>query len=109
MLGPLRSSKTTLLTALGGHLGRKLDGSITYSNKPFSNSMKRNTSFVTQDDFLYPHLTVTETLIFMGRAKKTIEAKAVICKLELTKCKNNIIRDEYIRGVSGRERRMVSI
>ena len=64
MLGPSGSGKTTLLTALGGRLGGRLAGTITYNGKPFSNAMKRNTGFVTQDDVLYPHLTVTETLVF---------------------------------------------
>ncbi|XVF04153.1 hypothetical protein REPUB_Repub05bG0057600 [Reevesia pubescens] len=64
MVGPSGSGKTTILTALGGRLGGRLNGTITYNGKPFSNSMKRNTGFVTQDDVLYPHLTVTETLVF---------------------------------------------
>ncbi|KAL6202196.1 hypothetical protein ACLB2K_025905 [Fragaria x ananassa] len=118
MLGPSGSGKTTLLTALGGRLGGKLSGSITYNKKPFSNTMKRNTGFVTQDDFLYPHLTVAETLVFtallrlpntLTKAKKTHEAEAVITQLELTKCRNSIIGDELLRGVSGGERRRVSI
>ncbi|CAI9283619.1 unnamed protein product [Lactuca saligna] len=62
MLGPSGCGKTTLLTALGGRLGGKLDGTITYNGKPFSSIMKRYTGFVTQDDILYPHLTVTEPL-----------------------------------------------
>ncbi|KAK9950594.1 hypothetical protein M0R45_006078 [Rubus argutus] len=118
MLGPSGSGKTTLLTALGGRLSGKLGGNITYNNKPFSNSLKRNIVFVTQDDFLYPHLTVTKTLVFtallrlpstLTRAEKTTEAEAVIRKLELTNCKNIIIGDEFIRGISGGERRRVSI
>lgn len=118
MLGPSGSGKTTLLTALGGRLGGKLGGSITYNNKTFSNSMKRNIGFVTQDDFLYPHLTVTETLVFtallrlpntLTNAEKTEQAKAVITQLELTKCKNSIVGGELLRGVSGGERRRVSI
>lgn len=117
-LGPSGSGKTTLLTALGGRLGGKLNGSITYNNKTFSNSMKRNIGFVTQDDFLYPHLTVTETLVFtallrlantLTRAEKIVQAEAVITQLELTKCKNSIVGGELLRGVSGGERRRVSI
>ncbi|KAM1256612.1 hypothetical protein ACFX1Q_030708 [Malus domestica] len=118
MLGPSGSGKTTLLTALGGRLGGQLGGSITYNNKPFTNTMKRNTGFVTQDDFLYPHLTVTETLVFtallrlpntLSKRDKVMQAYAVITQLELTKCKNSAVGDQFMRGISGGERRRVSI
>ncbi|XVF78170.1 hypothetical protein PTKIN_Ptkin14bG0108100 [Pterospermum kingtungense] len=118
MLGPSGSGKTTLLTALGGRLGGRLNGSITYNGKPFSNSMKRNTGFVTQDDVLYPHLTVTETLVYtallrlpnsFSKQEKIMHAEAVITQLGLVKCKNSIIGDASLRGVSGGERKRVSI
>lgn len=118
MLGPSGSGKTTLLTALGGRLGGRLNGSITYNGKPFSNVIKRNTGFVTQDDVLYPHLTVTETLVFTAllrlhngvtKEEKVVHAKAVIDQLGLTKCKDSIVGSTYLRGVSGGERKRVSI
>ncbi|GKV42495.1 hypothetical protein SLEP1_g49891 [Rubroshorea leprosula] len=125
MLGPSGSGKTTLLTALGGRLGSSLNGSygrltgsITYNGKRFSNPMKRNTGFVTQDDVLYPHLTVEETLAFtallrlpntLKKEEKVLHAKAVITKLGLTKCKNSIIGGPFLRGISGGERKRVSI
>ncbi|KAK9152653.1 hypothetical protein Sjap_000133 [Stephania japonica] len=118
MLGPSGSGKTTLLTALGGRLGRRLDGNITYNDKPFSNVMKRNTGFVTQDDVLYPHLTVTETLVYTAllrlpntftKQEKITHAETVIAQLGLTKCKSSIIGDELLRGISGGERKRVSI
>ncbi|XP_039072226.1 ABC transporter G family member 9-like [Hibiscus syriacus] len=118
MLGPSGSGKTTLLTALGGRLGGHLKGSITYNGKPFSNSMKRKTGFVTQDDVLYPHLTVIETLVFTAllrlpnsftKQDKIMHAEAVIDQLGLVKCKNCIVGNAFLRGVSGGERKRVSI
>ncbi|KAJ6752104.1 hypothetical protein OIU85_002521 [Salix viminalis] len=118
MLGPSGSSKTTLLTALGGKLGGPLDGNITYNGKTFSNSMKRNMGFVTQDDVLYPHLTVAETLVFTAllrlentftEEQKIMHAEYVITQLGLTKCKNSIIGGPFLRGLSGGERKRVSI
>ncbi|XP_077243229.1 ABC-2 type transporter family protein [Tasmannia lanceolata] len=118
MLGPSGSGKTTLLTALGGRLGGNLSGTVTYNGKPFSNAMKRNTGFVTQDDVLYPHLTVTETLVFTARLRlpnsltkqdKATHAMSVITRLGLTRCKDNIIGSPLLRGVSGGERKRVSI
>ncbi|CAH1429045.1 unnamed protein product [Lactuca virosa] len=118
MLGPSGSGKTTLLTALGGRLGGKLGGTVTYNGKSFSSIMKRNTGFVTQDDVLYPHLTVTETLVFtallrlprsLTSQEKVMHAESVINQLGLTRCKTSIIGGPLLRGVSGGERKRVSI
>ncbi|KAK7244349.1 hypothetical protein RIF29_39169 [Crotalaria pallida] len=118
MLGPSGSGKTTLLTALGGRLGGRLFGTITYNGQPFSNAIKRNTGFVTQDDVLYAHLTVAETLVFTAllrlpnsvtKEEKVEHAEAVIHQLGLTKCKDSIVGGPSIRGVSGGERKRVSI
>ncbi|CAL0310649.1 unnamed protein product [Lupinus luteus] len=118
MLGPSGSGKTTLITALAGRLGGRLCGTITYNQKPFSNAIKRNTGFVTQDDILYPHLTVTETLVYtallrlpntVSKEDKVLHAKSVIDQLGLTQCKDNMVGSPYVRGVSGGERKRVSI
>lgn len=123
MMGPSGSGKTTLLTALGGRLGGgRLGGTITYihnNNKVLSKKlMKRNIGFVTQDDILLPHLTVTETLVFtallrlpnaLTKQQKAAEAEAVISQLGLSKCKNSIVGSQTLRGVSGGERKRVSI
>ncbi|KAL6999471.1 ABC transporter G member 9 [Sarracenia purpurea var. burkii] len=119
MLGPSGSGKTTLLTALGGRHGSgRLSGTIQYNGHPFSNIIKRDTGFVTQDDVLYPHLTVTETLVFtallrlpnsLTKIQKIAHAGVVVTQLGLTKCKNSIIGGSFLRGVSGGERKRVSI
>ncbi|XP_074311063.1 ABC transporter G family member 9-like [Silene latifolia] len=118
MLGPSGSGKTTLLTALGGRLGGNLKGSISYNGKPFSKQTKRNTGFVTQDDVLYAHLTVTETLVYtallrlpntMTKDEKIRQAEGVIVQLGLTRCKSSIVGGHHLRGVSGGERKRVSI
>ncbi|KAJ8497342.1 hypothetical protein OPV22_007894 [Ensete ventricosum] len=119
MLGPSGSGKTTLLTALGGRLGGKLSGKITYNGHPFSGAIKRRTGFVAQDDVLYPHLTVTETLTFtallrlpgtLTRAEKAHQAQQVISELGLTRVAHSMIGGARgVRGVSGGERKRVSI
>ncbi|KAJ0263197.1 ABC transporter G family member 9 [Hirschfeldia incana] len=121
MLGPSGSGKTSLLTALGGRVSEgkgKLTGNISYNNKPFSKGVKRATGFVTQDDALYPHLTVTETLVFTAllrlpnsfkKEDKIKQAEAVVTELGLDRCKNTIIGGLFLRGVSGGERKRVSI
>lgn len=65
MLGPSGSGKTTLLKLLGGRLTGKLKkGTILYNDRPYSKAVKRRTGFVTQDDVLFPHLTVKDTLVY---------------------------------------------
>ncbi|KAL8208343.1 hypothetical protein R6Q57_007755 [Mikania cordata] len=118
MLGPSGSGKTTLLTALGGRLTGNLSGKITYNNRPFTSSVKRQTGFVTQEDVLYPHLTVTETLLFtamlrlpesLSQNEKVEHVERVIAELGLTRCKNSMIGGPLFRGISGGEKKRVSI
>ncbi|KAJ1406351.1 P-loop containing nucleoside triphosphate hydrolase [Sesbania bispinosa] len=74
MLGPSGSGKTTLLTALAGRLAGKVSGSITYNGNSDPACMKRKIGFVSQDDVVYPHLTVLETLTYAAllRLPKTL-------------------------------------
>uniref|UniRef100_A0A5B7B0A4 Putative ABC transporter G family member 14 n=1 Tax=Davidia involucrata TaxID=16924 RepID=A0A5B7B0A4_DAVIN len=118
MLGPSGSGKTTLLTALGGRLTGKLSGKTTYNGQPFSGSIKRRTGFVAQYDVLYPHLTVTETLLFtallrlpksLTQDEKFQHVERVITELGLTRCRNSMIGGPLFRGISGGEKKRVSI
>lgn len=118
MLGPSGSGKTTLLTALGGRLTGKLSGKITYNSQPFSGSIRRRTGFVSQHDFLYPHLTVYETLLFtallrlpnsIANDEKVQHVERVITELGLSRCHNSMIGGPLFRGISGGEKKRVSI
>lgn len=118
MLGPSGSGKTTLLSALGGRLNGKLSGKITYNGQPFSGSIKRQTGFVAQDDILYPHLTVLETLFFtallrlpsnLTRNDKLQHVEQIITELGLIRCRNSMIGGPLVRGISGGEKKRVSI
>lgn len=118
MLGPSGSGKTTLLTALAGRLRGKISGTISYNGQPFASCMKRKTGFVSQDDVLYPHLTVLETLKFaallrlpknLTKEEKIEQAEMIVVELGLTRCRNTIIGGPLLRGVSGGERKRVSI
>ena len=118
MLGPSGSGKTTLLTALAGRLPGKVSGTITYNGKAFSSSMKRKTGFVTQDDVLYPHLTVLETLTYaallrlpkeLSKQEKIEQTEMLIRELGLARCRNGVVGGTLLRGISGGERKRVSI
>ncbi|CAH9137191.1 unnamed protein product, partial [Cuscuta epithymum] len=118
MLGPSGSGKTTLLTAVGGRLHGKLSGKITYNGQPYSGSIKRQTGFVAQDDVLHPHLTVQETLMFtallrlpqsLSREEVSDHVESVITELGLSKCRCSMIGGALFRGISGGEKKRVSI
>uniref|UniRef100_A0A1D1YQK7 ABC transporter G family member 14 n=1 Tax=Anthurium amnicola TaxID=1678845 RepID=A0A1D1YQK7_9ARAE len=118
ILGPSGSGKSTLLNVLGGRLQGKHGGSVLANGGRLTRGVARRTGFVTQDDVLYPHLTVRETLVFcallrlpgtLSREEKVRAAEGVITELGLAKCENTIIGNSFVRGVSGGERKRVSI
>ncbi|XP_073055495.1 ABC transporter G family member 14-like [Primulina eburnea] len=118
MLGPSGSGKTTLLTALGGRLSGRLSGKITYNGQLFSGSIKRRIGFVAQNDILYPHLTVFETLLYtallrlpnsLTKEKVVQHVEHVITELGLVRCQNCMIGGPLFRGISGGEKKRVSI
>ncbi|KAL3503862.1 hypothetical protein ACH5RR_033703 [Cinchona calisaya] len=120
ILGPSGSGKSTLLNALAGRLQHNhgLVGTVLANNRKLSKTVLKRTGFVAQDDVLYPHLTVRETLVFcsllrlpnsLTKKEKISVADSVITELGLEKCGNTIIGNSFIRGVSGGERKRVSI
>nr|POF01500.1 abc transporter g family member 25 [Quercus suber] len=120
VLGPSGSGKSTFLNALSGrlHHGHGFTGTILANGAKLSKTVLRRTGFVTQDDVLYPHLTVRETLVFcsllrlpnsLTKEEKASMAESVISELGLVKCQNTIVGNSFIRGISGGERKRVSI
>lgn len=119
VLGPSGSGKSTLLNALSGRLqSQNLTGTILTNDGKFTRNIFRRTGFVPQEDVLYPHLTVKETLIFcsllklplsLNKGEKIMAAEWVISELGLSKCAKTIIGNNVLRGISGGERKRVSI
>eukprot|EP01104_Vermistella_antarctica_P008035 TRINITY_DN1999_c0_g1_i2.p1 TRINITY_DN1999_c0_g1~~TRINITY_DN1999_c0_g1_i2.p1 ORF type:complete len:700 (+),score=143.67 TRINITY_DN1999_c0_g1_i2:456-2555(+) len=120
IMGPSGSGKTTLLDILAGKISSLLyDGCVLIDGKPAVRETFRSKSgYVMQDDSLYSVLTVKETLMFsaqfrlpgkMTRSEKEQRVNEVIEELGLLKVKNAKIGDQEVRGISGGERRRVSI
>ncbi|XP_072977594.1 ABC transporter G family member 22-like [Typha angustifolia] len=119
LMGPSGSGKTTLLSILGGRIsGNTVEGSVTYNDEPYNKSLKRRIGFVTQDDVLFAHLTVRETLTYaallrlpktMTKKQKEEKAMDVIYELGLERCQDTMIGGSFVRGVSGGERKRVCI
>ncbi|KAL6853624.1 hypothetical protein ACP4OV_019653 [Aristida adscensionis] len=120
VMGASGSGKSTLIDALANRISRDaLKGAVTLNGEPLTgNILKSISAYVMQDDLLFPMLTVAETLSFaaefrlprtLSAAKKRARVQALIEQLGLRAAANTIIGDEGHRGVSGGERRRVSI
>ncbi|CAD6336343.1 unnamed protein product [Miscanthus lutarioriparius] len=109
LMGPSGSGKTTLLKILGGRLGGGIKGQITYNNTPYSACLKRRIGFVTQDDVLFPQLTVEETLVFAAflRLPACMSKQQKRDRVPAHQDRRSV--REGLRGVSGGERKRTSI
>ncbi|EFH57763.1 abc transporter family protein [Arabidopsis lyrata subsp. lyrata] len=96
-----------------------LRGSITLNGEVLESRLQKVISaYVMQDDLLFSMLTVEETLMFsaefrlprsLSKKKKKARVQALIDQLGLRSAAKTVIGDEGHRGVSGGERRRVSI
>ncbi|KAK1603753.1 hypothetical protein QYE76_027426 [Lolium multiflorum] len=120
VLGASGAGKSTLIDALADRIQRdSLRGAVTLNGDALDSRMLRVISaYVMQDDLLYPMLTVAETLMYsaefrlprsLSASRKRSRVEALIDQLDLRAAANTIIGDEGHRGVSGGERRRVSI
>lgn len=120
VLGASGSGKSTLIDALANRIAKgSLKGTVTLNGEVLESRMlKVISAYVMQDDLLFPMLTVEETLMFaaefrlpraLSKSKKRMRVQALIDQLGLRNAAKTIIGDEGHRGVSGGERRRVSI
>ncbi|KAJ1725983.1 hypothetical protein LPJ61_005503 [Coemansia biformis] len=121
IMGSSGAGKTTLMNVLSGRVqGGKLHGEINFMGaKRDPHSFKRMLAFVEQDDLMYPTLTVEETLRTSAqlrlpdtkytRAEKEARVESVLRQLRLSRVKDSMIGGNGMRGVSGGERKRVSI
>ena len=120
ILGSSGAGKTTLLN----HLSRKIESqSLKSSGTMLLNSQEISksdftsiTSYVMQDDVLEPEMTPKEILLFTARLKlnaprevQEMKVQEMLKLLKIEKCQNTKIGDNLHRGVSGGERKRVSI
>ncbi|XP_040995895.1 ABC transporter G family member 22-like isoform X1 [Juglans microcarpa x Juglans regia] len=117
LMGPSGGGKTSLLSLLSGRV-KFSSGTITYNDQPYTKSLKTRIGFVLQDDVVFPHLTVKETLTYaallrlsstLTREQKKERAMNVISELGLERCQDTLIGGKFVRGISGGERKRVCI
>jgi len=117
IMGPSGSGKTSLLNILAGRANAaSSDGYVTLNGDVINKTLRRRISYVTQEDIFFPNLTVEQTLKFAAelRLKESFDVKMqivddIINALDLRKCATTIIGGNLIRGISGGEKKRVSI
>nr|CAD1820845.1 unnamed protein product [Ananas comosus var. bracteatus] len=119
VMGPSGAGKSTFLDGLAGRIASgSLRGKVSLDGTEMSPAVvKRTSAYIMQDDRLFPMLTVYETLMFaadfrlssISYADKKEKVEKLIEQLGLTSSRNTYIGDEGTRGLSGGERRRVSI
>ncbi|KAK9457864.1 P-loop containing nucleoside triphosphate hydrolase protein [Dipodascopsis uninucleata] len=126
ILGPSGSGKSSMLNFIAQRLHStlvskySLSGSILVGGHQASPNVLRSIcSYVTQDDEGYlPALTVRETLrfaaelrlpSFMTRREKHQRVEELIRMMGLHDCADTLIGSELVKGISGGEKRRVSI
>ena len=119
LMGTSGAGKSTLLDILAGRLlSENLTGKILANKRPINfSSFRKQSGYVMQSDALFPLLTVKETLYYAAHlriqgktyAEREAAAAGTMKLLRLDHVENTIIGDELNRGLSGGEKRRVSI
>ncbi|CAI4757933.1 BHH_G0048390.mRNA.1.CDS.1 [Saccharomyces cerevisiae] len=125
IMGPSGSGKSSLLNLISGRLKSSVfakfdtSGSIMFNDIQVSELMFKNVcSYVSQDDdHLLAALTVKETLKYaaalrlhhLTEAERMERTDNLIRSLGLKHCENNIIGNEFVKGISGGEKRRVTM
>ncbi|KAL0362440.1 UNVERIFIED_CONTAM: ABC transporter G family member 10 [Sesamum calycinum] len=116
--GPSGAGKTTLLEILAGTIATcGVPGRVLVNDMPMNAAhFRRVSGYVTQDEALFPHLTVEETLMYsarlrlqVGRDKARSRVHSLLTELGLEHIAGVRIGSESSRGISGGEKRRVSI
>ncbi|CAK7315981.1 Broad substrate specificity ATP-binding cassette transporter ABCG2 [Vulpes lagopus] len=119
ILGPTGGGKSSLLDVLAARKDpRGLSGDVLINGAPRPANFKCNSGYVVQDDVVMGTLTVRENLQFsaalrlpttMTSHEKNERINKVIQQLGLDKVADSKVGTQFIRGVSGGERKRTSI
>lgn len=119
LMGPSGSGKSTLLDALASRLAANafLSGTILLNGHKTKLSFG-TAAYVTQDDTLIGTLTVRETIAYSAQlrlpdnmpwSEKQALIESTIIEMGLQDCADTVVGNWHLRGISGGEKRRVSI
>uniref|UniRef100_A0A674NAJ6 ATP-binding cassette, sub-family G (WHITE), member 2b n=1 Tax=Takifugu rubripes TaxID=31033 RepID=A0A674NAJ6_TAKRU len=121
IMGPTGSGKTSLLDVIAGRknpVGLK-QGLVLVDGRVVTSELRLSSAYVVQDDILMGTLSVRENLLFSANLRlnpkyhstedKNSRVNEIIRDLGLTDCADTKIGTEFLRGVSGGERKRCSI
>jgi len=121
IMGPTGSGKTSLLDVLAKRKDPRglKKGVVLVDETPVGEDFRLMSGYVVQDDVVMGTLTVRENLAFSANLRLSSEAYSeevkkqkvedVIEQLGLQACANTLVGNEFVRGVSGGERKRVNI
>ncbi|KAG5076545.1 hypothetical protein JHK82_055240 [Glycine max] len=121
VVGPSGTGKSTLLRIIAGRV--KDEGfnpkSVSINDQPMTTpvQLRKICGFVAQEDNLLPMLTVKETLLFSAKFRlkemtpkdRELRVESLLQELGLFHVADSFVGDEENRGISGGERKRVSI
>ncbi|SBS89547.1 ABC transporter G family member 2, putative [Plasmodium malariae] len=117
IMGPSGSGKTTLLNILSLKVTDGVQGKFLINGMNRTKHIKSHMGYVLQDDYFFSRLTVYETIEFTAKLKLDIRDKnkltqlvnSVLDIMSLSHVKDTIVGDAFIRGISGGQRKRLSI
>jgi ABC-type multidrug transport system ATPase subunit len=126
IMGPSGSGKTSLLNLMACRLHSSMTakyqthGEMLFNGAvPSERVIRSICGYVSQDDdSLLPYLTVRENLHFaaglrlpihLSKEEKVQRAEAILLKMGLRDCADNLVGSALVKGISGGEKRRVTI
>jgi ABC-type multidrug transport system ATPase subunit len=118
IMGPSGAGKTTLLNLLAGRIqGQGVTGDIRFDGKVLTAiEIASIVGFVMQNDIFIEFMTIEETLMFAANLKlkgkyedKMARVNKLIGDLKLEDCRNTLVGGQFIKGISGGEKKRLNI
>lgn len=120
LMGPSGCGKTTLLDILAAKKSSPYRGTVHLNGRPRDHLFRRLASYISQDDIMFANITVKEAVMFHTLLKTEMPSRIDsstllratmmrLLALGLEEVADVRIGNEHVRGISGGQRRRVSL